>query len=59
MVKYTVRLPTGNEYGPADLGTLRRWKDEGRIGAGRIDRLRCAGSERRLLRRCQVIAVAS
>jgi hypothetical protein len=29
---YTVRLPDGKEYGPADLEALRAWKAEGRIG---------------------------
>ena len=29
---YTVRLPDGKEYGPADLEALRAWKEEGRIG---------------------------
>jgi hypothetical protein len=31
-VSYTVKLPDGNEYGPVDLGTLRSWHEEGRIG---------------------------
>jgi len=30
---YTVRLPDGKEYGPADLEALRAWKEEGRIGS--------------------------
>jgi GYF domain 2 len=29
---YTVRLPDGKEYGPADLEALQAWKAEGRIG---------------------------
>jgi hypothetical protein len=29
---YTVRLPDGKEYGPADIEALRAWKAEGRIG---------------------------
>jgi hypothetical protein len=29
---YTVRLPDGKEYGPADFEALRAWKEEGRIG---------------------------
>jgi hypothetical protein len=31
MSNYTVRLPNGKEYGPADLATLRKWHQEGRI----------------------------
>jgi hypothetical protein len=29
---YTVRMPDGKEYGPADLEALRTWQAEGRIG---------------------------
>jgi hypothetical protein len=29
---YTVRLPDGKEYGPADLDALQAWKAQGRIG---------------------------
>jgi len=29
---YTVRMPDGKEYGPADLEALRAWQAEGRIG---------------------------
>jgi hypothetical protein len=29
---YTVRLPDGKEYGPADLEALQAWRAEGRIG---------------------------
>jgi len=28
---YTVRLPDGSEYGPADLPTLRAWQADGRL----------------------------
>ena len=29
--KYKVRVAGGKEYGPADMGQLERWAQEGRI----------------------------